>query len=359
MISVGLLASLKSGENKLDFIKYGQYRKLKRLKKIIKDGNYGKAYLTGKSDDYLREVEDQVKLLCRDKPDIVALYCGDGGMLSFLTALEKYWPEEKLPLIAHPKGGSFGVVANRLNIVDPFTYLKNIVESESIDNLTIEGIKMMRVKDDSGYEHLSFSVGMGFPVTFLQEINKEKHLKNIRTAKICLRVIFSALFNGEYYRRYDKKHKIIITQENYAGETSVEENDWLGILCQSIESLGVPKWILQPKIFRKAEKTDEAFHTVGTTIDFKKFLLNLPIIYTGESGTYRDKDTNENQRILHIDKQTKSLKLQSEKPFAYQSCGELSFGCKPCLTRELHIGGCKKILFIGEEANTNKKHPDK
>lgn len=357
MISVGLLASLKSGENKLDFAKYGQYRRLKRFKKIIRDGNIGKAYITGKSNDYLREVDDQVKLLCRDKPDVVALYCGDGGMLTFLTAIEKYWPEQKLPLIAHPKGGSFGVVANRLNITDPFTYLKNIVESESTDDLTVEGIKMMRVRDDSGYEHLSFSAGMGFPVTLLQEINKKKHLKNIRTAEICLRVVFSALFNGEYYKRYDEKRRIIVTQENHAGEISMEENNWLGILCQSIESLGVPKWIPQPKIFRKAEKTDEAFHTVGLTIDLKRFLLNLPVIYVGESGTYRDKNTNENQRILRIDKQTKSLKLQSEKPFPYQSCGELSFGYKPCLTKELHIGGCKKILFIGEEVNTNKKTP--
>lgn len=354
MISIGLLASLKSGENKLDFEKYGQYRRLKRLKKIIQDGNYGKAYVTGKSNDYLKEVEDQVKQLCRDRPDVVALYCGDGGMLTFLTALEKHWPEKELPLIAHPKGGSFGVVANRLNITDPFTYLDNIVQSDSVNDLTVEGIKMMRVKDDSGYEHLSFSAGMGFPVRLLREINEKKHLKNIRTAEICLRVIWSAIFNGEYYRKYDEKHRIIVTEENHAGEIRTKEADWLGILAQSIESMGTPRWVPQPKIFRKAEKTDDAFHTVGMTVDFKKFLLNLPVIYAGESGTYRDKNTNENQRILRIDKQTKSLKLQSEKPFSYQSCGELSFGHKPCLTRELHIGECKKILFIGEEIRIKK-----
>lgn len=357
MISVGLLASLQSGENKLDFAKYGKYRKLRKLRKIIRDGNIGRAYITGKSNDYLREVEDQVKLLCRDKPDVVALYCGDGGMLTFLTALEKYWPEPKLPLIAHPKGGSFGVIARRLNIGDPFVYLKHIVESENINDLTVEEIKMMRVKDDTGYEHLSFSAGMGFPVMLLNEINKKKHLKNIRTAEICLHVIFSALYNGEYYKRYDKKHRIIVTEENYAGKISTEENNWLSIMCQSIESLGVPNWVPQPKIFRKAEKTDDAFHTVGATIDLKRFLLNLPVIYTGESGTYRDKNTNENERILRLDKQTKSLKLQSEEMFAYQSCGELSFGHKPCLTRELQIGNCQKILFIAEEANTHKKTP--
>lgn len=355
MISIGLLASLKSGENKLDLAKYGHYRRLRKLRKIIKDGNYGKAYITGQSNDYLKEVEDQVKQLCQDKPDVVALYCGDGGMLTFLTALEKHWPGEKLPLIAHPKGGSFGVVASRLNITNPFTYLNNIVQSESIDDLTVEGIKMMRVRDDSGYEHLSFSAGMGFPVRLLKEINEKKHLKNIRTAEICLRVIFSAIFNGEYYKRYDEKHRIIVTEENHAGEIRTEEANWLGILAQSIESVGVPRWAPQQKIFRKAEKTDDDFHTVGMTIDFKRCLLNLPVIYTGESGTYRDKNTNENRRILQIDKQTKSLKLQSEEPFYYQSCGELSFGYKPCLTRELHIGGCKKILFIGEEIDTNKK----
>ncbi|MDO8529366.1 MAG: hypothetical protein Q7S18_01730, partial [bacterium] len=226
--------------------------------------------------------------------------------------------------------------------------------SESINDLTVEAIKMMRVRDDSGYEHLSFSAGMGFPVRLLQEINEKKHLKNIRTAEICLRVLFSAIWNGEYYKRYDAKHRILVTHENHAGEIRAEEADWLGILAQSIESLGVPRFVPQSKIFRKAEKTDDAFHTVGMTIDFKRFLQNLPVIYAGDSGTYRDRNTNANERILRLDKQTKTLTLQSEKPFAYQSCGELSFGNKPCVTRELHIGGCKKILFIGKDIRTNK-----
>lgn len=351
-----LLASKNSGGNKSDINQYSQYITLHKLKKMIEDHG-GRVLITGNSHDYISEVETQVMIACQHKPDIIYLLCGDGGILTFLTALITYWPytEAPFPLIAHPKGGTFGILADRLNIHDPIEYVKNILKIKKLCDLTVKDIKMMRIEDDSSYSHISFSVGTGFPVKLLEEAYKKKHLKNVRVALMTLRSIYSAILKSDYHRRFDGLQKMTLTAQSHAGELETIEKEWLGIAAQSISSLGLPRFMpYREGLFWKSEQAEDTFHAIGIDYNFRRFLRHVPTIFLGEADTYRDPETNEKRQTLALDKQLKSLIIDAEYPFPFQTCGELSLGPRPCITSKLYIHAYKSIRFIAGQPRRNK-----
>lgn len=355
MVSIGLISNWRSGENRLEWKRYRENRRIKKFWKIIKDGDNGEVYVTGKSSNYLEELEQKVRKLCRDKPEVVAIDSGDGGISTSLTALERHWPEEELPPIVILKGGTFNILAKRLNIDHSIQFLENIAQAESANDLPVEGINLMRVSDDSKYEHLSFSTGMGIVVNLLEEAYQKKHLKNLRIAIMLGKLVGSAIVGGEYYQLFNQKKKLMINGEGNTEEFT-QEGSWLGIAAHSVKSLGLPKWLPQPKLFRHAE-TEKRFHAVGTTVNLGNFLRHLPSIYVGEPVYYRERGNEEQgfngnkeygdiKPVLNLDKQLKSLTIFSEEPFKYHSCGELSLGYRPCLTRELQINSGRTIYFV-------------
>src|SRR3989339_1947058 len=162
MVSIGLFTNLKSGKNKLDLIRYGQNRRLKKLRTVIKDGNQGKVYITGEASDYLGDLEGKILQACQDKPEVLAIDGGDGTMSTVLTMFDKHWQGE-LPPIAIIPGGTFNILPKKMGIKNPFKYLSRISNTTDLDDLTVKGINMMRVIDGQHQEHLSFSVGVGLP----------------------------------------------------------------------------------------------------------------------------------------------------------------------------------------------------
>jgi len=338
-----LFANANSGENTLDYKRHGKYVRLNVLKKMIEDHN-GKVYITGNSHDYVNEVDQQVELACKYEPDVVFIQSGDGGTLTFLTRLIAHWPytEKPFPLIAHPKGGTFGILANRLDIRDPVVYVKNILKTKELGNLTVKDIKLMRVEDDSGYSHVSFSVGTGFPVRLLKEAYKKKHLKNLRIGMMTLRSIFSAIANGNYYRRFDGQQKMTISTKSHFDEVETCTREWLALIAQTISSIGLPKGLpRRQEIFQKAETAEDTFHAIGVDYNFRRMLWEMPQIYIGEAGTYRDRKTDEERRVLLLDKQLQSLTITADEPFEYQSCGEIF-----APTKTLYINSYKTVRFI-------------
>ena len=296
------------------------------------------------------------KFNVKDKPDVFAIDGGDGTVSTVLASLERHWNGEDFPLITVLKGGTYDILGRKLNVDNPFKHLANIVQCEDVDDLTVKGIKMMRVSDDSNNEHLTFSSGVGFPVKLLEEAYKKKHLKYIRIAIMTIRALGSAIIGGEYYQMFNKRQKLLVTSKGHKGEVEQVE-DWLGIVAQSIDSLGIPKYLPQPRVFRNAE-SEGRFHGVGIAMDFRKFLMYFPAVYAGETVHYKDREADEIKPVLTLNKQLKSLKIEADQPFKYQFSGELEFDGKPCQTRELNIDAGKNFYFIEKSmpANSNSKH---
>ncbi len=343
MVSVGLFTNLKSGKNMLDLKIYGQNRRLKKFRSIVKDGDRGKVYATGNMQDYMTDLESKVQEAYRDSPEVIAIDGGDGTISTVLTTINKYWQED-IPPIAIIDGGTFNVLAKRFDIKRSLKYLQAIANSDDLNKLAVRGINMMHVYDDSGNDHLSFSAGVGMPVDFLEETYKKKHLKFVRVGLMALRLIGSTLVEGDYYKRFNRKKRLNVVAQGHNGEIA-KEDGWLGIIAQSIETLGLPKFLPEPKLFRKAE-TEGRFYAIGTTVGLGKFLQYLPAIYSGDSPSYTDQITEQVSPVLALDHQLKEMKILSDEPFKYQFNGELSFCRKSCLTRELHITAGKNVNFI-------------
>ncbi len=342
MVSVGLFTNLKSGQNRIDFQRYGQNRRISKFRTII--GDHGKVYTTGDTKEYLTDLETKVQEAYKDKPDIIAIDGGDGTVSTVLTAISRYWQEP--PPVAVIAGGTFNVLARRLNAKKPPKYLQNIVNSEDINKLTVRGINMMNVYDDYN-NHLSFSAGVGLPVDLLEEVYAKKHLKYLRVALMALRMVGSAIIDGGYCQRFNQKKRLNIIAQGHNGEIVQEEN-WLGVMAQSIETLGIPSFLPQPKLFRKAE-TENRFHAVGTILDFRKLLQYLPAIYSGAAPSFTNELTEETTPVFALNHQLKEIRIQSEEAFKYQFNGELTFGKHRCRTRELYITAGKNVNFIADD----------
>ncbi len=352
MVSVGLFTNSKSGKNKIDFEMYGINRRIKKLRRVIR--NNGEVYITGKTKDYLSDLENKVQQVCKDNPDVIAIDGGDGTISTVLTMIDRYWGAEDLPPVAILEGGTFNVMAKEMEIKNPFKYLENIVKTNDVDNLKIRGINMMRMRDDIGHNQLSFSVAVGFPIDLMEEFYKHKYLKfmgiDLKYAWIGLmfaKIMCSTYIAGDYYKKFDNKQKIKVTETGNSGNTQTQEEDWLGIIAQSIPSIGIPKFLIQPRTFRHAE-TEGMFHAVGTTLDFKTFLDYFRRVYLGDSITFTDWE-GRTRKVLELDKQLKELKLESERPIRYQFNGELSFGSQPCKANEIYITADRHRKFIRDE----------
>ncbi|MDP2685435.1 MAG: hypothetical protein Q8P20_10495 [bacterium] len=347
-----LVASLNSGQNKYDLERYGQYTSLMRFSSIVKRHG-GRIYVTGKSSDYLTEAKEQILQVCKYIPDVVYLYCGDGGTLVFLTLLVEYWPYDKapFPVISLPKGGSFGILPNRLGIRDKFKHVTHIAASDSISDLTLESIKMMQVTDDTGFKHLSFSVGIGFVVRLLREAYRKKHLKMPWVGFMTARAIASAILKRNYYRTFEGQQRMKVETISHSDANETCEADWLGVIAHSVNSVGIPRYIpYRNELFWKAEKAENTFHAIGVDYSFRRLLWELPYIYMGEAGTYRDRIADESRPVLRLDKQVKSTIISADEPFEFTSCGELSFGRRPCITSWLSIEAHSNILFVSGDS---------
>jgi len=347
MISVGLISNLKSGKNLRDILRYGKSRRLQRLRKIVRDGNTGALYVTGKSEHYLEELEQKVMILCEDRPLVVAIDGGDNTQATVTTMIEKHWVGDELPIFAMLGGGSFRLLFKRLGVKNSYDYLEKIVRSNDVNDFSVEGIEMMRIRDDSKREHLCFSTGTGLPVTLLDEVYQRKSWRNVSVAWMIARTLLSAAFNGTYYKRFDVHRKMRINAEGHVGELC-KEGEWLGVIAHSISTLGIPRYFPKPRLFEDAE-TKERFHAVGTKADIKTLLKYILPIYMRDRPHYFNRDRKEVIPVLDLDHQLKEMTIQSEEPFVYQFNGDSTIENLPCMTRELYIHSGRNLNFIKDE----------
>jgi len=328
MLSVGLFTNLRSGKNLLDIKRYGQNLRLKKLRRIIRDRDYGRVYITG--ENYLEDLEGLVEQFCKDKPDVLAIDGGDGTISTVLSMLDKKLDD--IPPVALTGGGTFNVLSKRLGIRKPYKYLTDIVDESSVEQLTLKSMHLMDVENDKAQHHLCFSVGAGAVVKFIEEVDKRKRLKFLNVGYVVAKLLLSAVHKGKYYSMFNEKIRMSINGE---------EDSWLFFMAQTVRSLGMPK-ILEPRILKKAEKSKERFQLLASTMDLSRLLAWLPLIYLNDPAL----KTTSFSPDRFINQQCKTVNIVSEEPFNYQFNGELYYGEELCTTRELYISRGRTIDFI-------------
>jgi hypothetical protein len=192
--------------------------------------------------------------------------------------------------------------------------MKGVLESKEED-LFYQDIDFMRITDNNNVESYGFTFGVGAPITLLEESYKHKKWKAVQVSFIIARLLCSKIFGSskiwreKYYNLFNQKEHLHI----YAGTNgnTVEwDSDFLGVMAQSIKSLGLPK----SKMFYRAQQSAGNFHALGTSADLIDLVPYFIPMYLGKKVPGMD-----------IDVQTNYFSVSSEKPIRYQVNGELEY----------------------------------
>jgi len=300
---------MKSGKNLRDIYRVNQ------LRKIL--DNKGHLYATKKVDD----LEKIVSGLHKDNPKRIILDSGDGGVTVFLSLLKKYWPENrKLPQFGLIPGGTINILSKQCKVKKPKKYLNEIINAED-DELYLQEIDMLRVRDDRGLESYGFNFALGAPITLLEEYYKHKRLKLLKVGWIVARIIFSTMFRQKYYDIFAKQYPLEVKVDVNGCEKDYSR-DYLGVVFQTIESLGMKF----SKPFYKAQQKPKTFHAMGTGMEMKDFLYYALPFYFGKPIPN-----------MHLDVQTNKVTIKSEEPIKYQVNGELDLMGKPYFANQMIV----------------------
>lgn len=305
MITI-VLSNKNSGKNLRD-----KFR-INRMRKFV--GDRGEVFATN-SVDHLEMIVSELHNMHRPERIRVVLDGGDGMSCQFVKLLSKYWPKpEPLPAVGLLPSGTMNFLPKECGIKKGKKYMKSILESKE-EELFYQDIDFMKIKDNNDVESYGFSFGVGAPITLLEEWNKHKKLKALQVGFILSRLLaskmlgVSKIWRQKYYDMFNQKQHI----HAYAGTngSTVEwDSDFLGIMAQSIKSIGLPK----SKMFYRAQQSAGNFHALGTSVELIEVLPYIVPLYLGKKVP-----------IMDIDMQTNYFSVSSEQPIKYQVNGELEY----------------------------------
>ncbi|MFH1065490.1 MAG: diacylglycerol kinase family protein [Nanoarchaeota archaeon] len=296
-----VLTNKNSGKNLRDNFR------IHRMRKFI--GDRGEVFATSS----VEQLELIVSEIYKYKPKQIISDGGDGTQCHIVKLLKQYWPEtEALPALGILPGGTINVLAKECGIKKSKKYMKSILESRE-DELFYQDIDFMKITDNNNVESYGFTFGVGAPITLLEESYKRKRWKAAQVGFIIARLLCSKIFGSskiwreKYYNLFNQKQHMHV----YAGTNGAAiewDLDFLGIMAQSIKSLGLPK----SKMFYRAQQSAGNFHALGTTSELIDLVPYFIPMYLGKKVPGMD-----------IDVQTSYLSVSSEQPIKYQVNGEL------------------------------------
>lgn len=306
MVVTVVISNLNSGKNLRD-----RFR-IHRMRKFV--GERGEVYATT-SVDQLEMIMSEMPTMYGTEEIRIISDGGDGMQCQIVKLMSKYWPKEKpLPSLGILPGGTINVLAKECGIKKGKKYMKGILESR-VDELFYQDIDFMKITDNNNVESYGFTFGVGAPITLLEESYKRKRWKSAQVGFIIARLLCSKIFGSskiwreKYYNLFNQKQHI----HAYAGTngSAVEwDADFLGIMAQSIKSIGLPK----SKMFYRAQQSAGNFHALGTSAELIDVLPYTLPMYLGKKVPGMD-----------IDVQTNYFSVYSEQPIKYQVNGELEY----------------------------------
>lgn len=299
--------------------------RIKTIGRIV--GSKGEVISTHALDD----LESKLSSLHKSNPDVIALDGGDGTLLTFFTTLIKYWPKFKdMPPFAIIPGGTWNVMAKHAGISKGKwkEYLADIVSSR-MEDLSLQDVGLIKVRDNNWAETYGFSYGMGLPITLLEEYYTAKYLRTAKLASMMVQLIGSAMVDGEFYRRFAGRQTVKVSN----GSGIERETSLLGLMAQTVPSVGLPK----SHMFYQATHS-ERFHVLGAEVDIIELLIQSPALYLGKVHLLN--------KLGLIDLQTDHYRITSEAPFKYQVNGDMNFLGKEFRANEITLEHGRKINIV-------------
>jgi diacylglycerol kinase family enzyme len=240
----------------------------------IKDvvGKYGTVFVPFSFEE-LTEVAKEIK---RDRYEIIGVNGGDGTNHQIITRIIEVYKGERLPLVAHLRGGTMNTVSNALYGIkgSVSNITKKLVEHYREDRpFKTKTSKVLNINGRYG-----FMFGTGFVANLLDVYYEGATPGPVKALQIIYKAIASAIASTDYV---DKLFKPIIAEVTIDGK-KLDYNEYSVVVSSVIRNIG-----LNFRAIYRAEELQDRIHVFAGRATPFEVIKRLRKLYVGHEPGFK------------------------------------------------------------------------
>ncbi len=269
---------------------------LDELRDVV--GSYGTVF-TPSSLDELGDVAREIKT---DGYEILAFNGGDGTNHQIITRLIDVYKDERLPVIAHLRGGTMNTIANGLNGIKGSVsgITRKLVEHYRKNRpFKTKASKVLKINEKYG-----FIFGAGFVANLLDVYYEDGKTGPIKAMQIIYKAIASAILETGYVERLFQP----IMAEVLIDDRKLYYNEYSVIISSTIKNMG-----LNFRAVYRAEDVHDRIHVFAGKATAFEVIKRLRKLYVGHAPNFK-----------HLtDALARSIKINADAPIKYTIDGDM------------------------------------
>ncbi len=271
-------------------------RVLDAIRDIV--GKYGTVFVPFSFEE-LTEVAKEIK---KDKYEIVAVNGGDGTNHQIITRIIDVYKGERLPLVAHLRGGTMNTISNALNgikgSVSGITQklVKHYINGEPFKTRVN---KVLNINGKYG-----FIFGTGFVSNLMDIYYEGGNPGPIKALQIIYKGIASTILKTDYVEKLFRP----INAEVTIDDTRLNHNEYSVIISSAIRNIG-----LNFRALYRAEELPDKIHVLAGKATAFELVKKLRRLYVGSPPEFKN----------IVDTLAKLVRIKSQTPLKYTVDGDM------------------------------------
>lgn len=290
MKAIGVIHNPKSKKNmKRPYI-------VDKIKDIL--GKYGTVFVP-RSVEELLEVAKEIK---KDKYEIIGVNGGDGTNHQIITRMIKVYKDERLPLIAHLRGGTMNTVSNALYGIKGSVagITRKLVEHYKGNKpFKTRTSKVLKINEMYG-----FMFGTGFVANLMDIYYEGGKTGPIKALQIIYKGIASAILSTDYIERLFKP---VVAKVTIDGK-KLDFKEYSVVVSSAIRNIG-----LNFRAIYRAEELPDRIHVLAGKASAFEVITRLRKLYVGHEPDFKHL----------IDTLARHVEIISNTPLKYTIDGDM------------------------------------
>ncbi|MGB9735336.1 MAG: diacylglycerol/lipid kinase family protein [bacterium] len=267
-----------------------------KVKDIL--GKYGTIFVPSSLDELL-EVAKEIK---RNGYEVIGINGGDGTNHQIITRLITVYKGERLPLIAHLRGGTMNTVSNALyGIKGSVAGITRKLVDHYKENKPFKTrtTKVLKINDKYG-----FMFGIGFVANLMDIYYEDGKTGPIKALQIIYKAIASAILSTDYIERLFKPvvAKVIIDGKK------LDFKEYSVLVSSAIRNIG-----LNFRAIYRAEELPDKIHVLAGKATAFEVIARLRKLYVGHEPDFKH----------IIDTLAKHIEILADTPLKYTIDGDM------------------------------------
>jgi diacylglycerol kinase family enzyme len=290
MKAIGIIHNPRSKKN----IKHPHT--VEKIRDIL--GKYGTVFVPSSLDD----IVEVVKEIKKDGYEIIGINGGDGTNHQIITRIIKVFKDDRLPLIAHLRGGTMNTVSNALcGIKGSVSGITRKLVEHYRENKPFK-TKASKVLNING--KYGFMFGTGFVANLLDVYYEDGKTGPIKVLQIIYKGIASAILSTDYIERLFKP----ISAEVRIDGKKLNFHEYSVVVSSAIRNIG-----LNFRAIYRAEELPDRIHVLAGKAEAFEVIKRLRKLYVGHEPNFK-----------HIvDVLARHVEVKSNTPLKYTIDGDM------------------------------------